>query len=104
MTIRNTKLKPLILMLFLCANSSHAVIEGQYVGKFNNAEAFRLETLSDWQTCRYQPVINGVSMGWFDGVLTGDINQHTCSTKNHGEIGKLWGFNNQLIGSGDRSQ
>ena len=98
MTVRNTTIKPLFLMLFFCANASYAVEKGEYIGKFTPQEVFRLETYSNGPTkeCRYRPVVDGVSMGWFEGVFLGNARNYTCRTKNHGEIGELHTFNDYL--------
>jgi len=92
MTNRKTTLKPLFLMLFFCANASYA----KEVSRVEGEHGFK----GDKKICRYKPVIEGVSMGWFEGVFTGDKYKYTCYTRNHGEIGEKHNFNNMLIGYG----
>lgn len=99
MTTLNTNLKPLILALFLCSNAPQARAE-----KLSQYETFRLEIIIDTTSgCRYRPVINGVEMQWFEAVArvldAGNIRKFTCYTKDHGEIGQRYTFNNIYIGS-----
>jgi hypothetical protein len=95
MTTRNTNLKPLILVLFLCSNVPFASAEVHV--------HYSLDTEAGPKVCRYRPEIEGVSMGWFNGTNIVGNGYHACYTKNHGDIGEKYDFNNKLIGSGHSS-
>lgn len=78
--------------------------------KLTPHETFRLETESGNNPdpfCRYRPVIDGVEMQWFDGIVSiqksENIRAFHCITRNHGEIGERYNFNNVSIGGGMQS-
>jgi len=75
--------------------------------KLSPHETFRLETESGTNPniyCRYRPVIDGVEMQWFDGIISveksDNIRSYKCFTRNHGEIGERHQFNNRYLGGG----
>lgn len=75
--------------------------------KLTPHETFRLETESGTNPnlfCRYRPVIDGVEMQWFDGIISveksDNIRSYKCFTRNHGEIGERHQFNNRYLGGG----